>query len=108
MTAALGEMTSEDLSYWMAYAELEPFGPLEDSRRASVLATASLAPWCKRADLPRPGQLFPELAGRRERREQTPEEMSFLLRARTVAAGGTVIEGQGGSPQPGPPPELNW
>lgn len=48
---------------WIAYAQLEPFGPLDDSRRAgvlaSILANAHRNP--KRTQPFRPDQFFPEL-----------------------------------------------
>lgn len=67
MTRALAEATSADLSWWAAYADLEPFGPLQESRRAGVVALSALAPWSKRGEQLKLADLFPELRDSRPR-----------------------------------------
>lgn len=82
-------MTAAELDDWLAYAEVEPFGPLEDSRRAGVVAWAALTLSAGKG-APRPEELFPELRGPQPRR--TDEQTVMLFRAWAVACGGEVIE----------------
>ena len=87
MTRALEEATANDLALWRAFAELEPFGPLADSRRAGVAAAASLAPWSKRGEAPRPEDLFPELQ-EWDREPMSDEAMKLRCQAWAAAFAG--------------------
>lgn len=55
----LRRIDAHEFAEWMAYAQIEPFGPLREDLRAGVVATAAVAPHVKRA--PTPTDFFPEL-----------------------------------------------
>jgi hypothetical protein len=94
VTRALSEATAGDLVEWAAYAELEPFGPLQDSRRAGTQAAASLAPWSEKGKVPKPEDFFPELRPARGAPEpMSAEEIAMRCRGWVVAAGGEVTGG---------------
>lgn len=89
----LSEITAAELAEWIAYAELEPFGPLHDSRRAAVVAMASLAPWQEKGQQAKAADLFPELAVEKSRDMEnwfTGEDMVLAGKMLTMLHGGEV------------------
>jgi hypothetical protein len=51
-------MDSRELSEWLAFARY--FQPLDNSwAQTGVIASAALAPYCKRGSAPRPGDFVP-------------------------------------------------
>lgn len=86
-------MTAADLQGWLAYAELEPFGPLHDSRRAAVVALAALAPWQAKGEQVKPEDLFPELLEKeKKKRDDWYEGEDMILAAKmfAMAYGGEI------------------
>lgn len=89
----LSEITAKELKEWIDYAELEPFGPLHDSRRAAVMAMAMLAPWQEKGKDTKPEELFPELrekAGKKTDVWFTGEDMVMAGKALCLAYGGEI------------------
>jgi hypothetical protein len=87
----LAGMTSAQLAGWMAFAELEPFGPLREDERAAVVAcaVANSIPFRGRgAQSLKPSDLFRSLCKPFE--PMSAEQMAERAKARTIAAGGEV------------------
>lgn len=82
----LTEITAAELAEWIAYAELEPFGPLHDSRRAAVTALAALAPWQEKGQQTTPGDLFPELREKAAEKDQWFTGEDMILAGQAIAA----------------------
>lgn len=79
----LARMSSAELTYWIAYASLEPFGPLAEEQRAGVVASTVYAMNAgKRAKPMGPSDFFPALR----------ERLAALIRPR----------GNGAAPPPDP------
>lgn len=71
------------LREWMAYAELEPFGPLRDDLRAGVVASLAVAPWLKKGKTVTPEDIFPTLKDQpTHERELVGDDMWDYLFAR--------------------------
>lgn len=86
-------MTAAQIAGWMAYAELEPFGPLRDDQRAATAACAvvnSIPFRGEGARVLRPADLFASLA--RPSKQQTVDEMAAVAVRHTLASGGTVTQ----------------
>jgi hypothetical protein len=59
----LARTDSVELSEWIAYYRLEPFGPLRWALYAANIVIACLAPWRKKNSARmRPSDIFPELS----------------------------------------------
>lgn len=87
----LAGMTSAQLAGWMAFAELEPFGPLREDERAAVVACAvsNSIPFRGRgAPALKPSDLFRSLGKPFE--PMTSEQMAEQSKAQTLAAGGEI------------------
>lgn len=90
-------LTSRDLSEWMAYSDLEPFGPLREDLRAGVI-TAMVANAVrdpkKRREPFGPADFFASLEERDPetlrgpRRRQTWEEQLHVVEMLNAALGG--------------------
>jgi hypothetical protein len=98
LALALGKDVEEVLAWpwpklreWLAYWQIEPFGPLEDSRRAAVMAMSVLSPWSKASV--KPEDLFPELG--EKKKLQRPEDQIEAAKLWCALVGGTVIDGNG-------------
>ena len=67
---SLGELarhlTADEWATWLAFYELEPFGPRQEEVRAAVAAAAAANAWGAKA---KPADFFPSLAPTREERE---------------------------------------
>ena len=83
----LADMTGEEWDQWQRYAELEPFGPLQEAGQAGVIAAAVCAPWTKKP--PKPSDFFPQLAGK-DKGWVTGEDMVKVAQMMTLAMGGEV------------------
>lgn len=93
----LQEVDSAEITEWMAFETLEPFGPLADQYRAGVTAAAAFnSQRCKESDRYfMPHEFVAELAAEHQRRkpparELSPGELSDLIDAELfgVANGG--------------------
>jgi hypothetical protein len=49
----LEEMTCQEFDEWAAYYELAPWGPERDSLHAGIVASAAIAPHCKKGHTPK-------------------------------------------------------
>lgn len=83
-------MTSAEFVGWMAYYQLEPWGPTRDDLRSIYMAQSSVAPYTKGGKAPQPRDYFGHLFARLPK--QSDEEMELYMRLWTTAKGGTVIE----------------
>lgn len=84
-------MSARLLNEWLAFSELEPFGPLAEAYRAGVCAAApynTAFGRSKGAKVIKPEDFFPSL--RKPAQKQTPAQLADQLRGATVAMGGTV------------------
>ena len=91
MAELLARVSSRELTEWMAFASLEPFGPLQDDSRAGVIAAtvANVHRDPKKGRPLRPEQFFPSLkgGGKRERR-QSPQQQLAIIEMWNAALGG--------------------
>ena len=88
----LAAMPATLLAEWMAFADVEPFGPRQEEARAAVLAATGANVW-RSGDAIRPHDLFPSL---RPDRPIDPETAAIAEIAawRTWAhVAGKVIDG---------------
>lgn len=67
------------LREWMAYAQIEPFGGLQEDLRAGVIGSMAISPWMKEGKRIRPEDLFPSLRSGVE--AMSDEEMRDRLMA---------------------------
>lgn len=82
-------MTSAQLSEWLAYYLIEPFGPQQDELRAAQIAVASLTPRIRAGHRLGPGDIFPSLC---EIQEKTPEEEVVRWLNWVASCGGLIKE----------------
>ena len=93
MDRLLAGLTSRQITEWMAYAELEPFGPLADDRRAGVIAAAltnTAFGRSKGAKTYVPADFFSSLRPARSR-DQPWQRMADGMKGFTAALGGRVV-----------------
>lgn len=55
----LERIDAHELAEWVAYSQIEPFGPLREDHRAGSIAAAALNPYTKTRLVP--SDFFPEL-----------------------------------------------
>ena len=55
----LARIDAHELAEWVAYSQIEPFGPLREDHRAGSIAAAALNPYSKKRLVP--SGFFPEL-----------------------------------------------
>lgn len=85
------QMPVKLLNEWLAFSEIEPFGPLVDARRAALIAAApynTAFGRSKNAKIIKPEDLCPEL--RKPMPKQTSKEMAEQLRSMAISMGGVV------------------
>ncbi len=58
--AMLEEMTCRQFDEWAAYYGVAPWGPERDSLHAGIIASASVAPHCKKGQVPKPKDFMPD------------------------------------------------
>lgn len=78
----LRELTSKQLSEWMAYFMLEPFGPRREDERFGILACQVIGPHLKKGKKVSINNFFPdrvELMGRKRRKQSWQEQMKILM-----------------------------
>jgi len=83
----LGEISSEQLTYWMAFNFLEPFGPraawIRSGQIASMIGNTHLR---KGARPFSPQDFMPEPLGKARKKKQTLAEMKSILMAMAAPA----------------------
>ena len=67
-------MPSEAFFGWMAYYNIAPWGEERDALHMGILASAVVAPYSKRGDVPKPGDFMPDFLGK-EKPKQTVKDM---------------------------------
>lgn len=82
---AQARISSAEFGEWMAYAEVEPFGPGRDDARAGVIASLianANRDTDRRAEPYEPEDFFPNLGNGRPSApaDQTPEEQLAIMR----------------------------
>lgn len=86
-------ISSQELSEWLAYYELEPFGEERADLRmgilASVFANANRDP--KKGRAFKPQDFIPSFEGK-AKKQQTPQEIYQAFRSWAVGAGAKVKE----------------
>jgi len=78
------EIDSREFAEWVAEFRLEPWGEIRSDLRAGIVASAALAPWCKKGHEPRPIDMMPKFGGVKSKPRQTEAEMKAVW-ARAVA-----------------------
>lgn len=73
----LGRISARELSEWMAYAQVEPFGEKRADLRAGIVASTMANIHRGKRQAFKPDDFMPEF----ERTEQAPEEMQALLQS---------------------------
>lgn len=91
----LERIPSPELSEWMAYFAIEPFGPLRDDLHAgTIAATTANAAWGKKSKSWSPEDFFPNLVDQVERRPQTPQEMKDAMERVAIIFNAVHAQGQ--------------
>lgn len=72
----LGRMSARELSEWMAYAQIEPFGEKRADLRAGIVASTMANIYRGKRKPFKAEDFMPEF----ERQEKAPEEMQAMLR----------------------------
>lgn|GEM_PF-819385 len=91
--ALLASLSASQITEWMAYAALEPFGPHREDQRAGVIAAAVLnSRFGRKAGDKgfKPEDLFPVLRADGAKPKQSWQSMQALLTQFTKARGGEV------------------
>ena len=97
----LARVSSRELSEWMAYAKIEPFGEMRADLRAGIIAStvANTARDPKKRRRPfQPREFMPRFE--RQQRTQTWQEQLHIVEMMNVAFGGRDL--RGGSPSAPP------
>lgn len=90
----LSRISSRELSEWMEYAKLEPFGEERADLRAGIVAATVANAHRKRgARALRPADFMPRWEAE-QGRPQTPEEQIGLAAMITAALGGRDLRGE--------------
>ncbi len=91
----LSEISSRELTEWIEYAKLEPFGEERaDLRSAIVAATVANVNRGKKQKPFKPSDFMVDFASDRTARKQTTEEMIAIAEAVTAALGGQDLRNQ--------------
>lgn len=107
----LGELDSRELTEWMAYERVEPFGVVRDNLHAGVVAaTVANANRSKSAKPFQPTDFLLEFGKRRDgpTAETMMAQMGMIAAAQNVAVGADEIRGAaapGHNPEPDDEPE---
>lgn len=87
----LNRISSPELSEWIAFSNIEPFGEVRADIRAAMIATVMANAWRGKNQSPFKITDFMLTFGNKP--EQTIDEMKQILKSFTLTAGGKVIEG---------------
>lgn len=89
----LREIDSKELSEWMAYARMEPFGAVREDYRAGIISTILASAHGKKGAHFSPETFFPELEYARARPpKQSVETMKDQLVSIVKSFGGKVLK----------------
>jgi hypothetical protein len=70
VAALQASITSEQFAAWMAYYEVEPWGEDRADLRMGILASATVAPHCRRGQAPKPASFLPKFGPRKPQSEE--------------------------------------
>lgn len=84
MRQAQREIDSREFAEWVAEYRIEPWGEIRSDLRMGIIASATLAPWSKKGQEPRPIDLMPKFDKQATRPRQSEAEMKAVW-ARAVA-----------------------
>lgn len=90
MRGLLAEIDSRELTEWMAYEQVEPFGPWRDDIRAGVIASTVANVYRGKTQKPlSPTDFVPEFGRRREEPlvEAMMAQMGMIAAVQNAAAG---------------------
>jgi hypothetical protein len=93
----LSEISSEELTEWMAYAELEPFGEERADLRSATVAAVIANANRDRKKRPQPYKVS-DFMPKFDRQEQTEEDMLAVAEAWVKALGGRDLRKKEGAP----------
>ena len=87
-------MSSAEFAEWIAFYQLEPFGPWRDDIRIGILG-AGLAPLLGdfKGKPPTPEMFMPRFDASKASQHESPDEMYYKLLVVTRLMGGTVKHG---------------
>jgi hypothetical protein len=71
------DMTASDLLEWEALYAIDPWGEQRADLRAGIIASATVAPHCRKHQMPKPADFMP-FCGKRTPRQQTVAEIKAI------------------------------
>lgn len=87
------EIDSRELTEWMVYAKMEPFGAIREDYRAGIVATVMASVFGGKKSNVTPETFFPELGyARGPARQESPATMKDKLIAITKSLGGKMLK----------------
>jgi len=95
MTVAelLSRISSRELSEWMAYYELEPFGEERADLRAGIIAaTIANVNRSKKQRAFQPAQFMPKFGGEPEKETQSWQQQLAIVQMLNAALGGSEVQ----------------
>lgn len=81
------EIDSREFAEWVAEYRIEPWGEIRSDLRAGIVASAALAPYCKRGQEPRPIDLMPKFGKQATRPKQSEAEMKAIWKRAAAGFG---------------------
>ena len=82
-------LDARELAEWMAYARLEPFGPLQEDFRAGQIAAMVASPYLPKEKRVSAADFFPSLKLRRTDEKQAAKDAAWAERLRARAKADT-------------------
>lgn len=88
-------ISPREFGYWMAYYNIEPFGPLQDSQRAGMIAAtvANTTPGVKRSYAPVDFFAELEVASAEPEGEEDDEAAQLAIEQREMALARAIMTG---------------
>lgn len=87
----LNRISSREISEWIAFYNIEPFGEMRADLRAALIATVMANAW--RGANQSPFKITDFMLTFDNKPEQTMDEMKQILKSFTIAAGGKIVKG---------------
>ncbi|KKL07299.1 hypothetical protein LCGC14_2587410 [marine sediment metagenome] len=94
------EVDSREYAEWVAEYRIEPWGEIRSDLRAGIIASATLAPYCKKGQEPKPIDFMPKFDKQARTRPRQSEAEMKAIWAQAVAgfakAGKRLAKNKGG------------